>query len=95
MPLDFPNSPTNGQTYTSGNRTWTYDGMKWSINSSAFAIIDAKGDLIVGTADNTPSRLVVGTNNYVLTADSAETSGTKWAAPEVTKGRAIALALIL
>jgi hypothetical protein len=44
-------------------------------------IADAKGDLLVGTADNAISRVAVGTNGHVLTADSAETSGVKWAAP--------------
>lgn len=43
------------------------------------SIIDAKGDLIVGTADNTPARLAVGSNNQVLTADSTTASGVKWA----------------
>ena len=45
-------------------------------------IVDAKGDLLVGTADNAVSRLGVGQNNYILTADSTETSGIKWAAPQ-------------
>ena len=49
-------------------------------NAVQKATIDAKGDLLVGTADNTIGRLAVGTNNYVLTADSNETSGLKWAA---------------
>ena len=49
-------------------------------NAIQNAIIDAKGDLIVGTAADTPGRLAVGTNNYVLTADSAEATGMKWAA---------------
>jgi hypothetical protein len=43
-------------------------------------IFDAKGDLIVGTGSNTGTRLAAGTNGYVLTADSAETNGLKWAA---------------
>ncbi len=45
------------------------------------SLIDAKGDLIVGTADNTVGRLAVGTNGHTLVADSAETTGLKWAAP--------------
>jgi hypothetical protein len=42
-------------------------------------IIDAKGDLVAGTAADTAARLAVGTNGYVLTADSAEAAGLKWA----------------
>jgi hypothetical protein len=39
-----------------------------------------KGDLVVGSATNDAAVLAVGTNNYVLTADSAEATGLKWAA---------------
>lgn len=44
-------------------------------------IIDAKGDLLAGTAADTIARLAIGANGTVLTADSAETTGMKWAAP--------------
>ena len=42
--------------------------------------VNAKGDIFVATANNTLTRLAVGSNNHVLTADSSEASGIKWAA---------------
>jgi hypothetical protein len=55
---------------------------KWVADASGIpaTIIDAKGDLIAGTAADTASRLAVGANGTVLTADSAEATGLKWAA---------------
>jgi len=49
-------------------------------NAIQNAIVDAKGDLISATAADTPARLAVGANGTVLTADSAESTGLKWAA---------------
>jgi hypothetical protein len=51
------------------------------ITNTVATAIDAKGDLVAGTGADTFARLAVGTNNYVLTADSTETTGLKWAAP--------------
>ena len=51
-----------------------------TITNSMATAIDAKGDLIVGTGADTFSRLAVGTNGYTIVADSAETTGLKWAA---------------
>ena len=43
-------------------------------------LVDAKGDLLAATANDSVTRVAVGTNGYVLTADSAEPTGMKWSA---------------
>lgn len=45
------------------------------------SIIAAKGDLIVGTANDTPGILSVGTNGHTLVADSSTSTGLVWQAP--------------
>ena len=62
------------------------NGATWDVVEGTSAetlpvtIIDAKGDLIAGTAADTAARLAVGTNGHVLTADSTMSTGLKWAA---------------
>ena len=60
-----------------------------TITNSMATAIDAKGDLIVGTGADTFSRLAAGTNTYILTADSAEATGLKWAAPAGGGGKVL------
>ena len=48
--------------------------------SIAKTIVDAKGDIIAATAADTVSKLSVGANDTVLTADSSTATGLKWAA---------------
>ena len=52
-----------------------------TITNSMATAIDAKGDLVAGTGADAFARLGVGANNTVLTADSAEATGLKWATP--------------
>ena len=42
------------------------------------SLVDAKGDLVAGAADDEVERLPVGADNQVLTADSVQTSGLSW-----------------
>ena len=44
-------------------------------------VVDAKGDLIVGSADDAVARLGVGSNGQVLTAASGATYGVQWSDP--------------
>jgi hypothetical protein len=44
------------------------------------SIIAAKGDILTGTANDTPAVLSVGTNGHTLVADSGEATGLKYVA---------------
>jgi len=57
-----------------------------TVTNSMATAIDAKGDLVPGTGADTFARLAVGANGTVLTADSAETTGLKWATPTSASG---------
>ena len=52
-----------------------------TVTNSMATAIDAKGDLIAGTAADTFDRLAVGTNGQTLVADSSTATGLKWATP--------------
>jgi hypothetical protein len=82
----------NGGGSTSGNRPVTVDS-ELNVNVAVAVVggsgggdtsvstdelFDAKGDLAVGIGPNAASKLTVGTNGYVLKADSSEATGVKW-----------------
>jgi hypothetical protein len=48
------------------------------------SLFDVKGDILVASADNTPAKLGVGTNGYILTANSSATNGVEWAAAPIS-----------
>ena len=68
---------SSGTLYFISNSAALFFGDAAGISAS---IVDAKGDLIVGTADNTVGRLAVGTNGYTLVADSSQTTGLAYSA---------------
>jgi hypothetical protein len=45
------------------------------------ALVTAKGDIVGATASGVPDNLAVGSNGQILTADSTEAMGIKWATP--------------
>lgn len=59
-------------------------------------IVDAKGDLIVGTSPDTVQRLAVGADGRILMADSAQTTGLKWEDPQsLISNKTLAISLVL
>lgn len=42
------------------------------------SLVDAKGDIVTATADDTPARLAVGADDYALIADSSASTGLCW-----------------
>lgn len=75
---DSTSSTSTTKAATPNSVKTAYDLANGAIAKS---LVDAKGDLIVATADNTPARLAVGaTNGHLLTIDSSTSTGLKWAA---------------
>jgi len=65
---------------TSADLVYFRDGVIVADAAIPKSTVTTKGDLIVGTGSSTVARVGVGTNTYVLTADSTETAGVKWSA---------------
>lgn len=65
---------TAANTITQGNDTRV-------VNAQQVTVLTSKADLYVATAASTVTREPVGSDGQVLTADSTQTTGIKWATP--------------
>ena len=78
-------SHTGGATVkhvlTSDDLTFYTTGVATADAAVPETIVTAKADLLVGASSGVVDNLAVGTNNQVLTADSTQTLGMKWATP--------------
>jgi len=84
--LAVPNTFSAGTTIVAAEMNANFDGIESFVNTSPGVVqkdvVDAVGDLIIGTAADATGRLAVGTNDYVLTADSSVSGvGLAWKAP--------------
>jgi hypothetical protein len=70
---------TDKYKFGDGSTAWTSLGYS-SLPSTAISntVVDAKGDIIAATADNTVAKLTVGSNGQVLTAASGQSTGLQW-----------------
>ena len=71
---------TVSHVLTSDDLTFFTTGVATADAAIPKSTVTTKGDLIVATASGVVTRVGVGTNEFVLTADSATASGVKWAA---------------
>jgi hypothetical protein len=93
--LEYDTSETDVAELVSPSIAHTLNNLQTQITnldpagSVSKSIIDAKGDLLVGLSNDTVDNLAVGSNNFVLTADSTQTLGIKWSAlPTASTGGA-------
>lgn len=82
-----------GGTYIYYDNTWVEVGATGV--DTLIATFNTKGDLLVGTANDTVGRLGVGSNGTILAANSATTTGLEWQTPNyASTGKAIAMAIV-
>lgn len=84
-PASLQSKLSDSISTTSSTTIASSTAVKTAYNLADAAIPDstftAKGEILTGTGSSTYIPVTVGTDGYILTADSAETSGISWQAP--------------
>jgi hypothetical protein len=77
MATGFPAPGTGGTIFVNGNalNASSLNDLGGTLNLISPV---AKGDIFAGSAANTYSRVIVGTDGFQLVADSSQTSGVRW-----------------
>lgn len=66
--------------FTGDDATFFTAGVATADAAIPESTVTTKGDILAATASATVTRVAAGTNGYILTADSTEAAGIKWAA---------------
>lgn len=92
MAINFPDNPTLGQTFTSANRTWTYNGSAWvgdyssTGNADTIDGIDSSQFLRSDTSDTMNGTLTL--NGSLIKNDSSANTGFLLQTDSLSGGRA-------
>jgi hypothetical protein len=78
MATGFPAPGTGGTVFVNGNalNASSLNDLGGTLNLISPT---AKGDVFVGSAVNTYTRVAVGADGFILTADATTATGVKWA----------------
>jgi hypothetical protein len=90
MAINFPDSPTSGDTHTVGDKTWTWNGTSWDVVVStpiSNQIIDADGDTRIHVEESPDEdyirfdtagteRMTIGPTGDVAVANDLSVTGT-------------------
>jgi hypothetical protein len=92
----FDTAETNPANLINPSIAYTINNLQAQITAANEDYIDediltAKGSIVTASAASTPVELAIGTNGYVLTANSSATYGLEWALPAVTLTNSVTL----
>ena len=80
MAINFPDSPNNGDSFTSNNKTWVFDGTVWNITSGTNSVADG-AITAAKLASNAVHQTKLASNLSGITITTTANRGTDIASP--------------